>query len=170
MKRSRYIMLVLAVLLMIVLLAAVAGPASAKATKTWFTSTQTIDFDSITHGEFVFAGATIHMRGDSWLSSDDSSDPRLDGTTKLYIHDATADPVRVVAHGTYRTVVAGGLGVWEGTWTLKEIYATDTTTDMRYWKGEGRGVSGAVAGLLVKWTAESSFMDPIAVTGYIIEK
>ena len=170
MKRSRYIMLVLAVLLMLVLLAAVAGPASAKATMTRFSTTQTIDFDSITHGEFVFAGATIHMRGDSWLSSDDSSDPRLDGTTKLYIHDATADPVRVVAHGTYRTVVAGGLGVWEGTWTLKEIYATDTTTDMRYWKGEGRAVSGAVAGLLVKWTAESSFMDPIAVAGYIIEK
>ena len=170
MKRSRYIMLVLAVLLMLVLLAAVAGPASAKATKTWFTSTQTIDFTSITRGEPVFAGATMHMRGDSWVSSDGSSDRRLEGTTALYIHDATADPVRVVAHGTYRTVVAGGLGVWEGTWTLKEIYATDTTTDLRYWKGEGRGVSGAVAGLLVKWTAESSFMDPIAVTGYIIEK
>ena len=43
-----------------------------------------------------------------------------------------------------------------------------TPTRLRYWKGEGHGVSGAVAGLLVKWTAESSFMDPIVQTGYII--
>jgi hypothetical protein len=170
MKRSRCIMLGLTVLLMLVLLAVLAGPASANATKTSFSSTQTIDLASVNHGEFVLAGATAHIRGDSWLSSDDSSDSRLNGTTELYIHDVTASPVWVVGHGTYRTVLAGGLGVWEGTWTIKEIYATDTEPDLRYWKGEGRGVSGAVAGLLVKWTAVSSFMDPIMQTGYIIEK
>lgn len=58
-KRSGYTVLVLTCRLMLVLPATVAGPATAKATMTWFSTTQTIDFDSITQREFVFSGSLV---------------------------------------------------------------------------------------------------------------
>jgi hypothetical protein len=72
--------------------------------------------------------------------------------------------------GTYRLEVAGG-GVWVGTFTEVVNLATGMGTQ----SGQGRGVSGSVAGLHVKWTAVADgsgwpFHMTLETTGYVIQQ
>lgn len=77
--------------------------------------------------------------------------------------------MRAYGWGTYRLQVAGG--VWVGTYTE----TVNLVTGMGRQSGQGRGVSGSVAGLQVRWTAVANgatwpFGMTLDTTGYVIEK
>ncbi len=183
MKR-RYITLGLAVLLMLVLVAALAGPVSAKAVKTNFMTTSVANYvppePVVTScGPYVYIRGNHIEASDRSIHPDGSLEPRLCGlkylTENLNINTQTNT---VVGWGTYRTVVGtfdetGNFtpspkgGIWVGFFTEKINLDTMTGTGC----GGGCGVAGNVAGLLTKWT---SILDPanlvVTETGYILPR
>jgi hypothetical protein len=176
--KRKYVMFVLMMLLALVLVVVLAGPASAGA-KTGFSTTGTMtDWNFDNYHEF-WAGITVHGCGDVRTFRDVSDDARLTGWTvfsvnryRMMVGNLNARYF-IVGHATYRTEVwsvdengdfVASTGVWEGTAEVK----VDGATGIAILTGEGHGVSGNVAGLKVKWTAtDINFVQER--TGYIIE-
>jgi hypothetical protein len=156
-------MLGLAVLLMLVLTAALAGPASAKAMRTQFVTTSVATFGP--QGKVTECPPYVYIQGNKIVATDNSVhpngslEPRLCGlryvTENLRINTETG---MVVGWGTYRLVVGtfhNGVfkptgGIWAGTFTEK----IDLTTGLGTGTDCGYGVKGNVAGLQVKATTE----------------
>jgi hypothetical protein len=165
------------VLLMLVLVVALAGPASAAPTqvhRTPFSTTVSSAFDEWgVPGTGWSHQSNQHIMGyvGDWpiVTYDDSSDPRLTGRTVymwngLSKNDLEWNTLWTVGGGTYRTETT--LGDWEGTFHFKTDYVAGTAVS---W-GTARGVSGSVAGLVVTWTSvHDPFADPVVSTGYIME-
>jgi hypothetical protein len=160
MKR-RYITLGLAVLLVLVLVAALAGPVSAKTVKIEFKTTSNATF--VSEGKVTECGPYVYMWGNQIVARDDSSQPRLCGlryvTENLKINTETGV---AIGWGTYRIVVgtfAGDSGftgfkptggIWLGSFTERINLIEGIGTGSAW----GCGVKGSVAGLLVNATTE----------------
>jgi hypothetical protein len=164
-------MLGLLLLLVLVLVAALAGPASAGAEKIAFTTHSLANYTAPPERAWASGDAAEHLRGGPIEATDVSTYPLLSGTnyiTENLNFDLVA--MRGYGWGTYRLEVAGG-GVWVGTFT-EEV---NLLTGMGTQRGQGHGVSGSVAGYQVKWTAVANgatwpFGMALNSTGYVIEK
>jgi hypothetical protein len=134
----------------------------AKATKTYFTGTET-PVQTIDSGTEWMSGKIYHLRGDVSVYRDECTDPRFTGNVTAVANlnlDVTKG--RGSIWGTSITVSDVEGGFWEGTFAGK-MYA-DGSMSIR---GVCHGI-GLFEGLKAKFTMEG--IDTYAISGYILEK
>ena len=137
----------------------------AKATKTYFTGTETW-VEDIDPGTEWMSGKIYHLRGGVSLYRDVCTDERITGdTTVVFNLNLDVTTGRVSFWGTQFTVSDVGGGFWEGTWTGKGH--ADGSSSFR---GVGHG-RGLFEGLKVKYTIEFSPdpTEPGIYSGYILD-
>ena len=134
----------------------------AKATKTYFTGTET-PLKTIDPGtNWTSGGKIYHVRGDISVYRDNCTDPRFTGNVTAVANwnlDETTG--RGSVWGTQFSVPDEDGGFWEGTWNGK-MYA-DGSMSIR---GVCHGI-GLFEGLKYRYTME---FPPGVISGYILEK
>ena len=133
----------------------------AKATKTYFTGTETF-VELIDPGTEWMSGKIYHLRGEIGIYRDECDDDRVTGnTTGVFNMNLDVTTGRGSIWGTQFTVSDVEGGFWEGTWTGK-IYADGSISA----RGVCHGI-GLFEGLKERFTIE---FPPGAISGYILEK
>ncbi len=113
------------------------------------------------------AGTPFHIRGLAFAYTEQSSDPRMAGDAVVVVNAnwdgfSQFGPGSGPMWGTFRLVIAGGGGVWEGTWVGDRIVREDGAYSSIH--GVLHGSEGGVAGMKAEMEVEYTPASPLGVT------